>query len=237
MRGRAEYPPPVPMFDLSLVIDNGPRLALGALTTVLLAALAITGALLIGTILGLARNSSRRVLRVLTRGYVDLIRGTPLLIQMYLIYYALPGVGITLDAFPSAALALTLNSSAYITEIVRGSINSVPRSQVEAGRALGLSPARVLLRITAPQALRVAIPPLVGEFIDVVKWSSVASIVVVTEVTQVVTTIIGRTFSFVGYVQLSVLLTLFYLALTSSMSALGRMLERRVSRHAIGEGG
>jgi polar amino acid transport system permease protein/polar amino acid transport system substrate-binding protein len=221
------------MLDLSLLAANAPRLLSGALTTLALASIAIVGALCIGTLLGTLRSLDLPAVRAITRVYVDVIRGTPLLIQMYLIYYALPAFGVTLDAFPSAAIALTLNSSAYITEIVRGSINSVPRSQLEAGRALAMTPRRIYVRIVAPQALVVAVPALVGEFIDVVKWSSVASIVVVAEITQVATTIIGRTFSFVGYVQLSIVVTVFYLAITSSMSFVGRRTERRLSRHLV----
>jgi cystine transport system permease protein len=218
--------------NLSFLAENADRLLLGAGTTILLSFLACVAALIIGTAIGATRWLAPRSSWLL-RIYVDVVRATPLLIQMYLIYYALPGFGVTLDAFPSALVALTMNSSAYISEIVRAAVLSVPRSQVEAAESLGMSRRRTIPRVVVPQALIVAIPPLAGEFIDVIKWSSVASIVVVSEITQVATTIVGRSFSFSAFVVLFLLTTCFYLALTSVVSAVARRLEARVSRHLV----
>jgi His/Glu/Gln/Arg/opine family amino acid ABC transporter permease subunit len=216
--------------DFSIVLANGERLLAAAVTTILLSAVGMAGGFIVGALIGITRWSVPRS-GFLLRPYVDVLRGTPLLIQMFLVYYALPGFGITLDAFPSAAIALAANSSAYVSEIVRAAMSSVPKPQLEAAVSLGIGRRRAIARVVLPQALTIAIPPLAGEFIDVIKWSSVASIVVVPEITQVATTIVGRTFSFPGFVALAVLSTSLYLSLTTLISFSSRRLERAVSRH------
>jgi His/Glu/Gln/Arg/opine family amino acid ABC transporter permease subunit len=216
--------------DFSIVFQNADRLVGAAATTIFLSAFGIVGGLVVGTSIGISRWSEPRSGLVL-RPYVDIIRGTPLLIQMFLVYYALPGFGITLDAFPSAVVALAANSSAYVSEIVRASLNAVPRAQWEAALSIGMGRRRALTRIVIPQALVVAIPPLAGEFIDVIKWSSVASIVVVPEITQVSSVIIGRTFSFSGFLALALVSTALYFSLTSLVAFSSRRLEAVVKRH------
>jgi His/Glu/Gln/Arg/opine family amino acid ABC transporter permease subunit len=216
--------------DFTIVVENRDRLLSAALTTILLSGLGILCGLAVGVAIGIVRWAEPRTAWVL-RPYVEILRGTPLLVQMFLVYYALPGFGITLDAFPSAVIALGANSSAYVSEIVRGALNSVPRAQWEAAISLGLTRRRAIRRILMPQALIVAIPPISGEFIDVIKWSSVASIVVVAEITQVSTTIVGRTFSFPAFVALAVVSTTLYFVLTSTVAIVSRRFERPVARH------
>jgi len=216
--------------DFSIVFQNADRLIGAAETTILLSLFGILGGLAVGSAIGISRWSEPRS-GLLLRPYVEAIRGTPLLIQMFLVYYALPGFGITLDAFPSAVVALAANSSAYVSEIVRATMTAVPRAQWEAALSIGMSRRRATLKIMVPQALVVAIPPLAGEFIDVIKWSSVASIVVVPEITQVSSVIIGRTFSFSGFIALAVVSTALYFALTSLVSLSSRRLEAVVKRH------
>lgn len=174
------------------------------------------------------RAAPLAILRLPSRVFIDVVRGTPLLIQLYLLYFGLPSLGIRFEPFTAAVIALGVNTAAYIAEIVRAAIQSVPKQQIESGGALGLSRFRILRRIVAPQAAVVAIPAVTNELIDIVKWSSVAAMVVVSEMTQVFYTIVGRTFSLV---ELFIVVTLFYLAVTASVSALSHRLEARLSRY------
>ena len=170
---------------------------------------AIAIAAVIGVLLALLRSSSWRVLSWGSQAYIEFIRGTPLLVQMYILYYGFPSIGITLSAFAAAAIALAINSAAYVGEILRSAIQSVGRAQNESGQALGMSKPATLIRIVLPQALPIALPSLVGEVIDIVKWSSLGTVVVVPEATLVVYQIVSQ--SYRGFAILFLLLAAFYL--------------------------
>jgi ABC-type amino acid transport system permease subunit len=148
---------------------------------------------------------------------------------MYILYYGLPSLGITLSPMTAAALALAINSGAYIGEILRAAVQAVPRAQSESSRAVGMGFVTTQIRVVYPQALPLALPGLVGEAIDIVKWSAIGSIVVVPEATQVVTQIVAQ--SYRGFGIMFLLLALFYLVLTASLAALGRKLEQRLTRY------
>jgi His/Glu/Gln/Arg/opine family amino acid ABC transporter permease subunit len=219
------------MLDPLPVLDNLRALLLGAVVTLELSLFAILLSVVLGVGGGLVRTWPSRGPRAAARVIVDVIRGTPLLVQMYVLYYGLPSLGLRLDAFPCAVIALGVNSGAYIAEIVRAALEAIPRAQVETARAIGMTHALAVRRVIIPQALGIALPPVSGEFIDIVKWSSVASIVVVPEITQVVHTIVGRTFT--GFVELFLFVAAFYLAVTSGMAAASRRLELRVNRYRL----
>ena len=214
--------------ELTRVIENLPELLSGAVTTLELSALGIALASALGMCVGLMRVSPHWILWASSRVFVDVIRGTPLLIQLYILYYGFPSLGVTLDAFTAAVIALGVNSAAYIAEIVRAALQSIPQTQIESARALGMSYPRTLRRIVIPQALGVAIPPLTNEFIDIVKWSSVAAMVVVSELTQVFYTTVGRTFYFI---ELFIFVTLFYFVVTTLLSVASRKVERYATRY------
>ena len=205
-------------------------LAKGGATTLALSAAAAVLALTLGGLLGLLRISNRIWLATPARVLIDVVRGTPVLIQLYLIYFGLPSLGIFLSPFLAAVVALGVNAAAYVSEIVRAAIQSVPKQQTESCRALGLSRSRTFCRIIAPQALGIALPPLTNELIDIVKWSSIAAIVVVPEMTQVFYTIVSRTFQLI---EVFVIVSAFYLIVTSIISALLGLLEVRLSRYRI----
>jgi cystine transport system permease protein len=150
---------------------------------------------------------------------------------MYVLYYGLPSLSLRLEAFPCAAIALGVNSAAFVAEIVRAALEAIPRAQLETARAFGMGHILAVRRVIIPQALGIAIPAVSGEFIDIVKWSSVASIVVVPEITQVVHTIVGRTFT--GFVELFLFVAVFYLAVTSALAAASRRLELHVNRYRL----
>lgn len=217
------------LFDPSQVLDNVDVLLAGAWTTIQLSVLSIVLAAIVGVILSVARSSRWTVVSGGARVWIELIRGTPLLVQMYVLYYGFPSLGLTLSPITAAALALALNSGAYVGEILRTALQAVPRAQSESGRAMGMSYLATQVRIVYPQAFPIALPSLMGEVIDIVKWSSIGSIVVVPEATQVVTQIVAQ--SYRGFAIMFLTLALFYLALTSSLAALSRYLERRMTRY------
>lgn len=135
----------------------------------------------LAVVFALLRISHRRSLRWLATAYISAIRGTPLLVQLFVIFYGLPTLGIVIDPWPSAIVAFSLNVGGYGAEVVRGAINSVPHDQWEAGYALGVTRASVLRYVVLPQAARLAIPPLANSFIALVKDTSLASSILVTE--------------------------------------------------------
>jgi His/Glu/Gln/Arg/opine family amino acid ABC transporter permease subunit len=217
------------LFDLHQVTGNVDVLVAGAVTTLKLSALSMVFAAIVGLLLAVLRSSRLRVVSVASRAWIELIRGTPLLVQMYILYYGLPSLGITLSPMTAAALALAINSGAYIGEILRAAVQAVPRAQSESSRAVGMGFVTTQIRVVYPQALPLALPGLVGEAIDIVKWSAIGSIVVVPEATQVVTQIVAQ--SYRGFGIMFLLLALFYLVLTASLAALGRKLEQRLTRY------
>ncbi len=217
------------LFDPAQVLDNVDILLAGAWTTLQLSGLSVVLAAAVGLLLAVLRSSKWRPLSVLTRTYIEVIRGTPLLVQMYILYYGLPSFGLTLSPMTAAAAALAINSGAYIGEILRSAVQAVPKSQRDSGRALGMGFIHTQVRIVYPQSLPIALPSLIGEVIDIVKWSSVASIVVVPEATQVVSQIVAQSYRGFGIMFLT--LAVFYLVITGSLAALSRSLEKRLTRY------
>lgn len=137
--------------------------------------------LVLAVVTALARISELKLLAALARVYVSAIRGTPLLVQLFIIFYGLPNLGITIDSFPAAVVGFSLNVGAYASEIVRAAILSIPKGQWEAAYSLGMSYRQALKRIIFPQAARVSIPPLSNTFISLVKDTSLASLILVAE--------------------------------------------------------
>ncbi|BCQ46542.1 L-cystine ABC transporter permease [Erwinia rhapontici] len=165
---------------LTLAIDSfWPMLYAGVTFTIPLTLVSFALGLSLGFIVALARLYGPKPLQYIVRFYVWLIRGTPLLVQLFLIFYALPGVGITLDAFPAAVIGFTLNIGAYTSEVIRATLLSVPKGQWEAAHSISMSWVQALRRIIIPQAARIAVPPLSNTFISLVKDTSLASVITV----------------------------------------------------------
>ena len=137
--------------------------------------------LILAVLTALARLSSVKFLQIIARVYVSVIRGTPLLVQLFIIFYGLPTIGIIIDPFPSAVIGFSLNVGAYASEIIRAAIVSIPKGQWEAAYSLGMSYPKALKRIILPQASRVSLPPLSNTFIGLVKDTSLAAMILVTE--------------------------------------------------------
>jgi His/Glu/Gln/Arg/opine family amino acid ABC transporter permease subunit len=213
------------MFDFSLIVQSIPFLLRGAVYTVQVSVLAIVFGLVLGWLLGLAAVSGVPALSAVSWAYVQFIRGTPLLIQIFLIYFGLPVLGINIPAFWSGVVALGLNSGGFQAEIVRAGIESIDRGQTEAARSIGMSRFKTLVFILVPQTIRRVLPPLTNELITLTKSSSLLSAIAALELTHAGQLIIARTFApFEIYAAVAVI----YLALVAVLSRGSALLERRV---------
>ena len=212
-------------FNWSLILDNLPLLLQGALVTVKITTMSVGCGFFIGMLVALANLSNLKIVRLLARCYVDIIRGTPLLVQIFLIYFALPMIiGSRIDPFVAAVTACSINSGAYVSEIFRAGIQSIDKGQMEAGRSLGLSWAQTMRYIIMPQAFKAIIPPLGNEFIAMLKDSSLVSVIGFEELTRRGQLIIAKTYaSFEIWGTVAVI----YLIMTVSISQLVAYLERR----------
>ena len=209
-------------FRADIIVANAGAIAEGVCMTLLLTCFSFLVALALGTVVGVLR---RRVgpLSALLGGYVSFFRGTPLLIQLFLIYYGLPSIGLNMPRYVAAVLSLGLNSAAYISEILRGALGAVPRGQEEAAQVLGLTRLEALIFIVFPQALRVALPALVNAFSSILKDSSLVSVLSIMELTRIGQLIYTRTYrAFEIYLAVAVV----YYILTETVACFSRRLER-----------
>ena len=164
--------------------------------TIPVTAISFVLGLLLAVLVALMRLSKVRLVSWLARAYVSVIRGTPLLLQLFIIFFGLPAFGVTLDPYPSAIIAFTLNVAGYASEVVRASILAIPRGQWEAASSIGMDYATTLRRVVLPQATRVAVPPLSNTLISLVKDTSLASTILVTEMFRKAQEIAAPTFQF-----------------------------------------
>ncbi|WP_240665912.1 amino acid ABC transporter permease [Agromyces sp. LHK192] len=217
--------------SLQLFLESFWPIVLGGLTgTIPLALASFVIGLVIALGVALARISKNRVLSGLARGYVSIIRGTPLLVQLFVIFYGLPAVGLVIDPWPSAIIAFSLNVGGYAAEVIRAAILSVPKGQWEAGYTIGMSPGRTLRRIILPQAARVSVPPLSNTFISLVKDTSLASLILVTELFRVSQQIAAFSQEFMLlYLEAALVYWLFCLVLSAGQSRIERRLDRHVA--------
>jgi polar amino acid transport system permease protein len=204
-----------------------PFLLEGAVTTLCLTAAALVAGLVLGTGIALLRLSGNRVLAYVAGVYCWLFRGTPLLVQLLIIYTGLPLFGIRLSVLQAALLGLSLNEAAYLSEVVRAGIAAVPRGQREAGLALGLRPATVFRRVTWPQAFRIIIPPLGNSVNGLLKTTSVTSVISMEELLRRTQILIQERFL---VLELFAVAALYYLLMTSAWDLVQRRLERRYGR-------
>ncbi|MGR6117597.1 amino acid ABC transporter permease [Aeribacillus composti] len=166
---------------MDLVIENLPFLLKGAYYTLLITVVSMFFGLIIGLIIAIARLKGNRILRGVARAYVSIIRGTPALVQIVIVYYGLVDYGIELGPLTAAYIALSINIGAYVSEAFRGAIQSIPKGQTEAALATGMTERQAMRRIIIPQAIRYAIPPLGNTFVGMLKETSLVSVIAVTE--------------------------------------------------------
>ncbi|WP_112847512.1 amino acid ABC transporter permease [Hyphomicrobiales bacterium] len=214
---------------LQLMLDSLlPLLRAGLIFTIPLTLLSFGLGLALGLLTAITRLFGAKPLVAVARFYVWVIRGTPLLVQLFVIFYGLPSLGILLDAFPAALIGFTLNIGAYTSEIIRAVISSVPRGQWEAAYSIGMSWGQAMRRTILPQATRVAVPPLSNTFISLVKDTSLAAAITVPELFQTAQRIVATTYEpLILYIEAA----LIYLALSSVLSALQVRLENRFARY------
>jgi polar amino acid transport system permease protein len=210
-------------FDISVVVYGLPIFAKGLVNTVLFCTVSITAGLFLASFVALARLSRKAVVRAPAAWFVEIIRNTPFLVQVFLLYYALPPSGIRLGAMSAGILALTMYAAAYFSESIRGAILSVPRGQMESARALGMPYLRALRRIIAPQMMGYLLPSLTNQMIGVIKDSAILSVITVPEVAMAAQQVLGETFSPIeSYSMVAVI----YWALTAAVAGTMMRLER-----------
>ena len=203
-------------FDISLIIDSLPLLGIGALVTIEITAVAVALGTLIGLFVGIAELSRYWYFRIPSKIYVDFIRGTPLLVQIFIIYFALPII--------LGVAACSINSGAYVAEIFRAGIQSIDKGQMEAGRSLGMSWGQTMIHIVIPQAFRRIIPQLGNEFIAMLKDSSLVSVIGFEELTRKGQLIIASTY---GSLEIWTAVAIIYLIMTLSITRFVAFLEKR----------
>ena len=212
-------------FDMDLVFNSFPLLLIGAGVTIQITVLSTAIGFVIGLIVGVARISHVRLLRMLAEVYVEFFRGTPLLVQIFLFYFALPVLtGQRIDPFIAAISACGINSGAYVAEIFRAGIQSVDDGQMEAGRSLGMTWLQTMRYIIVPQAFKRVIPPLGNEFIAMLKDSSLVSVIGFEELTRRGQLIIAKTY---GSFEIWMRVAVIYLVMTLTISRFVAYLERR----------
>jgi His/Glu/Gln/Arg/opine family amino acid ABC transporter permease subunit len=212
---------------LSFAVTYLPYLLQGAVITIEIAAIGVIFGSIFGILVGLGRVSRNSLLSQISRFYIWVIRGTPLLLQLFVIHFAIPSAfpALTLPPFVSACIALSLNAAAYIAEIARGAIQSIDKGQMEAARSLGLSSSQSMRRVIIPQAFRRMLPPLGNEFIALIKESSLVSTIALYDLLRTGQQIISSTYR---YSEVFLLVGLIYLLLTTVMSYIVRKIEKKV---------
>ncbi|MCI0765955.1 amino acid ABC transporter permease [Bacillus sp. TL12] len=203
----------------------------GALfTTIPLTLITFVIGIILATLTALARISNSRILQWIARIYVSIIRGTPLLVQLFIIFYGLPTLKIEIDPYPAAVIGFSLNVGAYASEIIRASILSIPKGQWEAAYTIGMTYPQALKRIILPQATRVSIPPLSNTFISLVKDTSLASLILVTEMFRKAQEIASMNYEFlIVYFEAG----LIYWVICFLLSIVQQILEKRSERYTL----
>ncbi|MBG6057959.1 cystine transport system permease protein [Cryobacterium sp. MP_M5] len=206
-------------------------IVLGAVTgTIPLALVSFAVGLALALVLALMRLSRRRWISSIARVYISIVRGTPLLVQLFVIFYGLPSLGVLIDPWPSAVIAFSVNVGGYAAEVIRAAILSVPKGQWEAAYMIGMSHRRALTRIILPQAARVSVPPLSNTFISLVKDTSLASLILVTELFRQAQQVAAFSQEFMLlYLEAALVYWVICLALSSVQGVLETRLDRYVA--------
>lgn len=212
------------LFNAELALESLPFVLGGLPMTIAVSFVSMAMGLLLGFFLALGRSSDQRLLRWPSRVYISFMRGTPILVFLFILYHGLPFVGWTLNAYTAAILGFGLNSAAYIAEINRAALSSVPHGQWESSKALGLPYWKTLKFVVLPQATRIALPPLTNVFLDIVKATSLAAVITVPEMFQKAQIVAGRTYD---TMTLYILVALIYWPLCIVIASFQEWLERK----------
>ncbi|MBI5418385.1 ABC transporter permease subunit [Candidatus Poribacteria bacterium] len=204
-----------------------PALLKGAAITIAISVVAMCLAISFGLILSISKLYGNKFVKIIASSYIEIYRGTPLLIQLYILYYGLPNIGITLNPITAAILGLGMNYAAYEAEIYRAGIEAIPRGQMEASLALGMSKILAIKRIILPQAIKIAIPPITNDFIALFKDSSLVSIIAMVELTKTYNILAASTLRFF---ELGLIVAFLYFGMSYPLSILARKLEKRLKK-------
>lgn len=214
------------MLNFSLVGEFIPFLIKAAVITIQLSLVSIVVGIVLGLVIALMRISKIKVLSYFAQFYIWIIRGTPMLVQLFLVYFGLPQLGIELSPFISSVIALGMNAAAYIAEIYRGGIMSVPAGQTEAAESLGMRYPVIMRKIILPQALRVSVPSLGNQAVMMLKDSSLASLVTVSELMMVAQRFASTNYAFIEFY---IVAAGFYLFMTTIFTFVLNKIEHRMS--------
>lgn len=212
--------------QIDIFIDSFWKILLpGLKLTIPLTAISFIFALMIAVVTALIQFADVKGLRQLARFYVWVIRGTPILVQLFVVFYGLPGIGILLDPFPAAVIVFSINEGAYASETIRAALESVPKGQIEAGYCVGMSWIQIMWRIVLPQAMRTAFPPLSNSLIGLLKETSLAANITLAEMFMSTQRIVARTYEpLLLYLEVG----LIYLIFCTILTMLQRMGEKRL---------
>nr|WP_289891345.1 amino acid ABC transporter permease [Virgibacillus pantothenticus] len=220
------------IFDVQLAVENLPFVLSGLPMTLLVSIIGMLIGLVLGLLLALARNSNYYFLKLPARLYISFMRGTPMLVFLFILYFGLPVIGIKLTALMAACLGFGLNSAAYIAEIDRASLNSIDKGQWESAKALNLTYWQTLRKVILPQAVRIAIPPLTNVFMDLVKATSLAAVITVPELFQKTQIVAGREFD---AMTMYILVALIYWPICIVIAFIQERLEAHYSKFIVHE--
>ena len=214
---------------LNLLTDSFLRILLpGIKVTIPLTVISFSLAMVIGIVTALVQFANIKGLKQLARFYIWVIRGTPLLIQLFVVFYGLPSVGVIIDPFPAAVLVFSINEGAYSAETIRGALEAVPKGQIEAGYCSGLNFVQIMWHIVLPQALRMAFPSLANALIAMVKSTSLAANITVMEMFMVTQQIVARTYQALAlYLELAFIYLMFSTVLTRLQTYIENRLNAR----------
>jgi len=217
---------------LSLIADSFFKILIpGIKVTIPLTVISFSLAMVIGTITALVQFADIKYLKQLARFYIWVIRGTPLLIQLFVVFYGLPSIGVVMDPFPAAILVFSINEGAYSAETIRGALESVPKGQIEAGYCCGLNFLQIMWHIVLPQAFKVAFPSLANALIAMVKDTSLAANITVMEMFMVTQQIVARTYqALVLYLELAFIYLMFSTVLTKLQTYCEKKLSAKGAR-------
>ncbi|MTH77914.1 amino acid ABC transporter permease [Paracoccus aestuariivivens] len=216
--------------DIAVFQQYGPALIKGFGYTILCWALGTVFGMMLGLVIALIQRYSPRPVRWIIQIYIEIIRGTPFLVQLFVLYYGGPLVGLRLDALPAGLLGLTIYSSPYFAEIFRSAFRAVPLGQIEAARAIGMAEPTIIRRILLPLGLVSALPALVNFSIILTKETVILSMITVPELMYQVSRMSTETFR---YLEANLVLALFFWALVETISRVGRRFEARITKHLI----
>ena len=216
---------------IGILADSFFKILIPGLTvTIPLTVISFALAMVIAIVVALIQFAKVRVLKDIARFYVWVIRGTPLLVQLFVVFYGLPNIGILINPFPAAIIVFAINEGAYCAETIRAGLEAVPYGQMEAGECIGMSYMQIMRRILLPQALRISFPTLANSIISMVKDTSLAANITVTEMFMATQRIVARTYEPLAlYIEVGII----YLIFCTVLTKVQRLGEKKLGRYKI----